>query len=109
MVIKTDISYGYLELIKVFFKANNLDVIIQDMTAYPHGKIHLEYDGDSEIAHSITFMSIRHLGLENMLCDYLIKCGILPSQIATGSFVSKRDMKELDRKWDEHRKLIGIR
>ena len=108
MIVNTNISYGYHTLIETFFKANDLDVKIQDMTAYPHGKIILEYEDNSETAYSITFMSVRHLGFENMLCDYLIRCGIMPSRIAIGMMEIKRDMEELDKKWEEHRKLIGL-
>ena len=109
MIINTNISYGYHALIETFFKANDLDVTIQDMAAYPYGKVVLEYDENSETAFSITFMSVRHLGFENMLCDYLIRCGIPFTQISTGSWVAKRDMKELDKQWEEHRKLTGLR
>src|ERR1035437_4305109 len=105
MIVNTNISYGYHTLIETFFNANDLDVKIQDMTAYPYGKIILEYDENSETAYGITFMSIRHLGFENMLCDYLIRCGIMPSMIPIGSVTIKRDMKALDRQWEEHRKL----
>jgi len=43
-----------------------------------------------------------------MLCDYLIRCGIMPARIAIGKLEIKRDMEELDKKWEEHRKLIGL-
>ena len=109
MIVETNISYGYNELLKVFFKANDLDVTIEDRAAYPHGKIILEYRDDSDTAYNITFMSIRHLGLENMMCDYLIKCGIPPKRISIGSWAPNRDMEELDKQWEEHRKTIGLR
>ena len=108
MIINTIISYGYHSLISTFFEANELDVKIQDMTAYPYGKIILEYDDNSDTAYKITLMSIRHLGFENMLCDYLIRCGTPVSLIPIGQAPLKRDMKELDRQWEEHRKLIGL-
>jgi len=108
MIVNTNISYGHASLLEIFFKANELDVTIQDMTAYPYGKIILEYENNSDTAYSITFMSIRHLGLENMLADYLIRCEIPSYAINTGSSTPKRDMKELDKKWEEHRKLIGL-
>ena len=81
---------------------------IEDKSAYPFGKITLIYEDDSETALSITFMSVRHLGFENMLCDYLIKCGIPVSLISIGQQAVKRDMAELDKQWDEHRRRIGI-
>jgi hypothetical protein len=109
MIVNTQISYGYASLIETFFKANELDVIIEDMRAYPYGKIVLHYEDDSETACSITFMSIRHLGFENMLCDYLIKCGISPSLIPIGQVAVKRDMEQLDKDWVKHRKGMGFR
>jgi hypothetical protein len=57
----------------------------------------------------MSFMSIKHLGFENMLCDFLIKCNIPPSLITVGKMAVKRDMNELDKKWAEHRKAIGLR
>jgi hypothetical protein len=106
MIVNTQISYGYKDLIDVFFKANELNVDIEDMTAYPYGKVILHYEDDSETACSITFMSIKHLGFENMLCDYLIKCGISPSLIPIGKLAIKRDMNELDKEWENHKKSI---
>ncbi len=110
MIIKTNISYGYLTLIKTFMHANNLDLKIQDMSAYPHGKVILEYDDDSDTATTLTFMSYKHLGLENMLCDYLIRCGVDPILISVGVATQpNRNMKELDKQWEDHRRLIGFR
>jgi hypothetical protein len=109
MIVETQISYGYVEFLKVFFKANNLDVTIRDMTAYPNGKIILEYEDNSETAYSITFMSVRHLGFENMLCDYLIKCGVPVSRISHGKASIKRDMAEVDKEWEEKRRELGFR
>lgn len=109
MIVETKISYGYLELIKIFFQANNIDVKIKDMAAYPYGKIIIEYEDDSDAATTITFLSYKHLGLENMLCDYLIKCGIDPIIISIGSAQPVRDMNKLEEDWQEHRKRIGLR
>jgi hypothetical protein len=108
MIVKTHISYGHAELLKIFFKANELDVEIEDMSAHPYGKINLLYEDDSDTAVAISFMSVKHLGFENMLCDYLIRCGIIPAMIQIGKSGARRDMAELDRKWEEHRKLIGL-
>ena len=108
MKVETNISYGYKKLIETFFSANDLNVEIEDKSAYPFGKITLIYEDDSETALSITFMSVRHLGFENMLCDYLIRCGIPVSLISIGQQAVKRDMAELDKQWDEHRRRIGI-
>jgi hypothetical protein len=109
MIVNTQISYGYASLIEIFFKANELNVTIQDMKAYPYGKIILHYEDDSDTACTITFMSIKHLGFENMLCDYLIKCGIWLPLIPIGQMAIKRDMNQVDKDWAEHRKHIGLR
>ena len=108
MKVETQISYGYKELIETFFKANDLVVKIEDKSAYPFGKIILMYEDNSDTAFGITFMSVKHLGFENMLCDYLIRCGIPASLIHCGKFANKRDMKELDKQWEEHRRHIGL-
>lgn len=108
MIVNTQISYGYASLIEIFFKANELDVIIQDMRAYPYGKVILHYEDDSDTAYGITFMSMKHLGFENMLCDYLIKCGISPSLIPIGKAAVVRDMKQVDKEWEEHKRRIGF-
>lgn len=104
MIVNTQISYGYVSLIETFFKANELDVTVQDMSAYPYGKIVLHYEDDSDTACTITFMSIKHLGFENMLCDYLIKCGITPSLIPIGKEAIVRDMKQVDKDWENYKK-----
>ena len=110
MVVYTNISYGYGSLLEIFFKANDLEVAIEDRTGYEYpGHAILHYEDDSDTAYGITFLSIRHLGFENMLCDYLMRCGIPAQLIPIGSVGVKRDMKELDRQWEEHRKLIGLR
>ena len=109
MILETQISYGYKTLIETFCKANNLDINIMDMSAYPYGKIILLYEDNSETAITMSFMSMKHLGFENMLCDYLIKCGTPPSLIPIGKVAVKRDMIKLDKEWEEHRKAIGLR
>jgi hypothetical protein len=109
-IIKTNISWGYVDLIKTFCQANNLDVTcIERVTGQVRSMINICYDGTTETAFNITFMSTRHLGFENMLCDYLIKCGIPPELISEGRMVVKRDMKKLDKDWEEYRKKIGLR
>lgn len=110
MIIYTKISYGYVELLDTFFRANDLIVKCTEGEPDIHNRslAILEYEDNSDTAYSITFMSVRHLGFENMLCDYLIRCGIMPARIAIGKSEIKRDMEELDKKWEEHRKLIGL-
>ena len=108
MIVNTQISYGYSPLIEVFCKANELAVTIEDMSAYPLGKVILHFEDDSDTASAITMLSYKHLGFENMLCDYLIKCGILPSLIPVGKAPVKRNMDQVEKEWEEHRKSIGL-
>ena len=110
MIIHTHISYGYVTLLDTFFKANDLTVTCTEDAPDIYNRTHtvLQYEDNSDTAYSITLMSYRHLGFENMLCDYLIRCGVHPSKISIGKIEIKRDMAELDRQWEEHRKLIGL-
>jgi hypothetical protein len=104
--VKTEISWGFLELLKTFFDANKLDVVCIERveTDPPRSMVTLSYEENSDTAISITLMSYRHLGFKNMLCDYLIKCGISPSLIAVGKVAIQRDMKKLDEDWEEYRR-----
>lgn len=105
--VNTNISWGYLGLIETFFRANNLAVKCVER-GISERKLTLEYEDDSETALNITYMSIKHLGFENMLCDYLKRCGVPVSLIPIGNCYPKRDMKKLDQEWEEHRKKIGL-
>lgn len=110
IIVNTGISFGYVTLIDAFAKANNLELELAEIskeTTYP--KLKITYQEDSDTAYQITFMSMRHLGFENMLCDYLIKCGIAPGMIAVGRQGVNRDMKKLDQAWEERRKELGFR
>lgn len=105
MEIKTIISSGYRDLLEIFFKANELDVqcLERDDEQFSLKRlITLRYEDDSDTAYKITFMSFKHLGLENMLCDYLIKLGYPPARLSDGRTIVKRDMKKLDEEWDEY-------
>lgn len=106
--VNTNISWGFLDLIKTFFSANQLNVTCS-ARGVSERKITIEYEDDSETALSITYMSVRHLGFENMLCDYLKRCGIPYELIPVGNSYPNRDMKKLDEEWMEYRKKIGLR
>jgi len=80
MIIETRLDIAHLELIKIFFKANELvGVNIKQATMEVRGRhhmvIHLEttYEPTSI---ALTFMGVRHCGVLNMLDDYLLKCGV---------------------------------
>jgi hypothetical protein len=108
MIVQTNISWGFLNLIETFFKANNLDVKCTGR-GVSQMKLTLEYEDDSDTAMSITYMSFRHLGFENMLVDYLKRCGVPIELITVGNSYPNRDMKKLDAEWEEHRKKLGFR
>ena len=110
MIFETIISYGYIDLIETFFKANDLIVKCSKRQGPHSALLTLEYDDDSDTATAITFMSYRHLGFENMLVDYLIRLGYPSGMISIGRSVVKRDMKKLDEEWEEYKKQqLGFR
>lgn len=105
MEVKTIISCGYKDLLEIFFTANELEVQCIERDDPDHTimrLITLNYDDESDTAYKITLMAYRHLGLENMLCDYLIKLGYPQQRISDGKTIVKRDMKKLDQEWDEY-------
>lgn len=119
MIIDTKISWGHLPLLEIFAKANNLTLDFESYTyaektgldssivvAREYTRIH--YEDNSDTAVSISFMSIRHLGFENMLCDYLIRCNVSPQLIQIGKSVMKKTPEEMENEWQEHRKKIGL-
>jgi len=109
MEIETQISYGFVDLLNTFFEANKLEVNCLERDNYPSNLITLIYEDDSETAMSITLMSYRNLGFDNMLCDYLIKCGVPANRIAIGRVDITRNMKKLDEDWEAYRKTIGLK
>lgn len=75
MIIESIISYGFLDLMEIFFKANSLNVKCMPREQELTTLITFEYNDDSDTALAITVMSLKHLGFENMLIDYLLRCG----------------------------------
>jgi len=80
MIIETRLDIAHLELIKIFFKANELvGVVFKEATMEVRGRHHMVIHIEStyeptDIA--LTFMGVRHCGVLNMFDDYLIKCGV---------------------------------
>ncbi len=111
MIVHTHISHGFAELLETFFKANDLVVEIRvRVETYPsRDMVDLVYEDDSDTAINISFMSMKHLGFENMLCDFLIRCGIDRTKIAYGRMNVARDMNQVEREWQEKRKELGFR
>ena len=104
MKIKTTISEGYLDLLKTFAKANELDLTFNSNGQH----VEIEYNDDSDTASKIMYMSIVHCGFLNMIYDYLKKCGVDMSVVSYGKIPPKRDMRELEKQWEERRKTIGL-
>jgi len=110
-IVKTSIGEQHLELIKIFFKANDLPMVeihthIKNIRGEDHFLIQLGWaDEDEETASKITYMAIVHLGIQNMLDDYLMKCGVDVYSIPPPSIVKqeKREHAEkVDKEFNEH-------
>lgn len=108
MIVDSKISYGHIALIETFFKANELEVRCIKKTGGVYDHITFEYEDDSETCMSITFLSMKHLGFENMLVDYLQRCGVPLVLVSMGRSGVKRDMKALDEAWEVRRKELGF-
>lgn len=124
-VVDTQISWGYQPLIEIFGKANSLVLklepyyaeVEQSETLSPvkdskvvvgREYIRISYEDDSDTAIAITCLSIKHLGFENMLCDYLIRCNVEPKLIPIGKYVMRKTPEQMEKDWQEHRKKIGL-
>lgn len=124
-IVDTQISWGYQPLIEIFGKANSLVLKlepyyaeIEEIEAISPIKdskviagreyIRISYEEGSDTAIAITCLSVKHLGFENMLCDYLIRCNIEPKLIPIGKWVVRKSSEEAEKEWQEHRKKIGL-
>ena len=101
--IELDVSLAYKDLVEIFFKANGLFELGFTLTVVDakytipinvvmnrHGSPERQYEStqtrkamvcsydenNEEQANKILFMSLQHLGFNNMLHDFLNKCGI---------------------------------
>lgn len=111
MIIHTDLSAGFTDLIRIFFRANELEGEITTRYNKDTGieSIDINIVDNSPTAVSITMMSYRNSGVNNMLSDYLIKTGVDPLLLSTGKTVIARNLKQVDQDWEEYRKTIGLR
>ena len=107
MIVDTNISAGYLPLIEIFAQANNLILEFSSRSGQDcRDLLTILYNDDSDTAMTITYMSYKHLGFENMLVDYLIKCGIDPMMISIGRIMAERNLEQLEQEWQAHRRKI---
>lgn len=113
--VETNISYGYLPLIQIFADANNLNLKFEprhkesEDSHYPTQElldIIFEENSDTDI--TITFMSVKNLGFENMLCDYLKRCNVDYTMIPIGKAVMRKSDEQMEKEWQEHKKKIGL-
>lgn len=79
-IIQTELSIKHLELIKIFFEANDMpDAVVRQydkqIGAFYHPMIEI-YCSSEDTETNITFMAMKHMGFKNMLDDYLMKCGV---------------------------------
>jgi hypothetical protein len=108
--IDTKISWGFLSLLEVFAKANNLEVNFIARDSGLGKQVSITYDENSDTALSITMLAMKHAGFLNMLDDFLIRCGIDSRFISTGSGGGpKKSDEQMEKDWQEHRKKIGLR
>ncbi len=119
MTVDTHISAGYIPLLEVFAQANSLNLTMVSYTSETRidqpvthivmrEYVRISYDAESDTGLAITLMSIRHLGFENMLCDFLIKCNVPADMIPVGKFVMRKNSKQLEDEWQQERKRIGL-
>lgn len=115
--IKSRILETHIELVKIFFTANDLkDVYI---TSYPetyfegtedeivYKMLSLTFYSNTETSEQITFMSMRHAGFLNMINDFLLKCGVSAFELEPDpkSDKEKNEKKRRDKELDEEQKL----
>lgn len=101
----TDISYGYVSLVEAFCKANELDVTLSSV-GFTRPKVQVTYKKGSDTEFQLSFMSTKHLGLNNMLCDFVMRCGIPAMQVQIGQIGVK---SATDEDVDEHLRRIGVK
>ena len=108
--IVTCISEGYIPLIKTFCEANELDIEIGTIKTnqFSYGsvpKITLAYDEFSDSADTLAFLALKHCSVENMLCDYLKRCGISENTFNFGKVPIR---SATDKDYEEYKKSLGV-
>ena len=108
--VETNISCGYLPLLEIFANANRLVLKFEERNVInsPCALTTILYEEDSDTDMTITFLSYKHLGFENMLVDYLKRCNIDVNMIPIGKAIMKKSSEQMEKEWQEHRKKIGL-
>jgi hypothetical protein len=113
MYIETELDPAHLELMRIFFKANDLRGIIVHnkkvmIRGVEHTFLHFETDFE-ETELKLTFMALRHAGIRNMFDDFLLKCSIPVDALQPKSFhqqlQAEREAKQNEEFMDN---LLGI-
>lgn len=109
MRIETNLKAEHIELVKIFFEANEMpDVVVSTYAKriglLEHILILLDYEDSSDAAYKISFMSFRNSGLINMLEDFLIKCNVSPFDLNP----SESNERVTDEDLDRHFMKIGL-
>jgi len=111
MIVETDLSNAHLELVRIFFTANELDRVYvneyqKNIRGMTHVMLQLSWDdNDEETASKITYMAIVHLGINNMLDDYLMKCGVDVWHLPPASIKAqerKEQQEQKDKEFNEY-------
>src|ERR1700756_229037 len=85
MIIDTQLDIKHKELIHIFVKANELvGAVVSEYPVEVRGRHHmcLRIEStfvDTDVA--LTFMGVRHAGIKNMFDDYLLRCGVPPTDL----------------------------
>ena len=112
MKIKTRIDIKHIELIKVFLKANQMNVdFYEDLLTIRnvnHKVLILEcLDDDSE--QKFSYMGMVHSGIQNMFDHYLMKCGVLVDDIEPDSIKEQihiEKQKQQEEEFQERLKAV---
>ena len=96
--VDTKILSKHIELVKIFFQANNFHdarvVIYSDLENYgTQEMIRVFYSDEDE--GDIVMMAIRHAGIPNMLDDYLMKCGVNVYDLHAVKILNMKDAMEI--------------
>lgn len=101
MTIKTNIGYEHLSLIQIFLQANQMDkeILVTRGEYEYHGEKHFVIDLtvlNEDIGTQLTYMAIRHSGIQNMLHHYLIRCGVDRADLEPASLIIQQRKERED-------------
>lgn len=98
MIIDTTLDIAHLELLRVFMKANDLDIYVNEANVEIRGKSHkmIRLESAHEPAiQALTFLGLKHAGVLNMFDDFLLKCGVGVTELQPVSYY-RQSLEEKD-------------